>query len=149
LALASALPSIDPAFRLQAFGVECVLRENDLAIMPMTTSKVPTATLRLLVIACIMVVAVRVTEAARELDNGVGGILLNREQLASVDTKAALTLFQAAACKLLRLSCAIQFSSDDGCAANGQPCMRVEDCCSGICIVHPISPPVPGRCVGR
>jgi hypothetical protein len=117
--------------------------------MPMTISKVPTATLRLLVIACIMVVAVRVAEAARELDNGVGGVLLNREQLASVDTKAALTVFQAAACTLLRLPCAIQFSSDDGCAANGQPCMRVEDCCSGICIVHPISPPVPGRCVGR
>ncbi len=59
-----------------------MLRENDLAIMPMTTSKVTTATLRLLVITCIIVVAVRVTEATRELDNGVGGVLLNREQLA-------------------------------------------------------------------
>jgi hypothetical protein len=51
LALASALLSIDPAFRLQAFWFACVLRENCLAIMTMTTFKVPTAALHLLAIA--------------------------------------------------------------------------------------------------
>ncbi len=80
------------------------MRENDLAIMAMTIFKVPAAALHLLVIACIMlVVAVQVTEAARELDHGAGGVLLNRDQVASADTKAALTVFQATACKLLHL----------------------------------------------
>jgi hypothetical protein len=79
LALASAVLSIDPIFRLQAFWFECVLRENGLAIMPMTTSKVSSAALHLLAIACIMLVAVQMTEAARELEDGVRGVLLNRE----------------------------------------------------------------------
>jgi hypothetical protein len=60
-----------------------VLRENDLTIMAMTTFKVSTAVLHLMAIACIMLVAVQVTEAARELEDGVGGVLLNREQVAA------------------------------------------------------------------
>jgi hypothetical protein len=42
-----------------------------------------------------MLVAVQVTEAARELEDGVGGVLRNREQVASVHTNAELTGFQA------------------------------------------------------
>ncbi len=75
LALASALLSIHPVFRLQAFLFECVLRQNGLAINPMTTSKISSAALHLLAIACIMLVAVQMTEAARELEDRVGGIL--------------------------------------------------------------------------
>jgi len=58
-----------------------------------------------------MLVVVQVTEAARELDDGVGGVLVNGEQVASVHTKAGLTVFQAAACELLRLPCAVQSSN--------------------------------------
>ncbi len=90
------------AIRLQVFWFECLLRENGLAIMTRTTFKVSTAALHLLAIACIMLVVVQVTEAARELDDGVGGVLVNGAQVASVHTKAGLTVFQAAACELLR-----------------------------------------------
>ncbi len=118
-----------------------MLRENDLAIMAMTIFKVPAAALRLLVIACIMLVAVQVTEAARELDHGAGGeLVLHRDQVASANTKAALTVFPATACKLLHLPCALQFSSDDDCFPNGQRCLRSEDCCSGMCNFDPIFP---------
>jgi hypothetical protein len=117
--------------------------------MPMTTSKVSSAALHLLVIACIMLVAVQMTEAARELEDSGGGILLNREHVASVDTKAGLTLFQAAACELLRLPCAVQSSIDDKCFPNGEQCSQSKDCCSGICIIPLPWPPVPGHCVPR
>ncbi len=133
LALASALLSIHPVFRLQVFWFECLLRENALAIMTMTTFKVSTAALHLLAIACIMLVVVQVTEAARELEDGVGGVLVNREQVASVHTKAGLTVFQAAACQLLRLPCAVQSSNDGNCYSNGRPCGYSQDCCSGSC----------------
>jgi len=89
-----------------------------LAIMAMTTFKLSTAALHLLAIACIMLVVVQVTEAARELDDGVGGVLVNGEQVASVHTKAGLTVFQAAACELLWLPCAVQSSNDDCSACN-------------------------------
>jgi hypothetical protein len=136
LALASGPPSTDLAFRLQVLGGECVLlRENDLAIMATTIFKVPAAALHLLVIACIMLVAVQVTEAARELDHGAGGVLLNRDQVASADTKAALTVFQATACKLLHLPRGLQFSSDDECFSNDHRCVSSEDCCSGSAIL--------------
>ncbi len=148
LTLASAPLSVDLSIRWQAFWGEWVLRENDLTIMAMTTFKVSTAVLHLVAIACIMLVAVQVTEAARELEDGVGGVLLNREQVASVHTKAELTGFQAAACKLLRLPCAVQFSIGDDCSPNGQKCWKLEDCCSGVCIAPLIYPPVAGRCVG-
>jgi hypothetical protein len=147
LALASAPLSVDPSFHWQEIWGEWVLSENDLTIMAMTTFKVSTAGLHLVAIACIMLVAVQVTEAARELEDGVGGVLLNREQVASVHTKAELTGFQAAACKLLRLPCAVQFSIGDDCSPNGQKCWKLEDCCSGMCIAPLIYPPVAGRCV--
>jgi len=120
-----------------------LLRENDLAIMAMTIFKVPAAALHLLVIACIMLVAVQVTEAARELDHGAGGVLLNRDQVASADTKAALTIFEATACKLLHLPRSLQFSSDDECFSNDHRCVRSEDFCSGMCNFDPI---FPGKC---
>jgi hypothetical protein len=118
---------------LASFWFECLLTENGLAIMAMTTFKVSTAALHLLAIACIMLVVVQVTEAARELDDGVGGVLVNREQVASVHTKAGLTVFQAAACELLRLPCAVQSSNDVNCYALGHPCGYSNDCCSGNC----------------
>ncbi len=132
-ALASALLSVDPVFPLQVFWFQCLLRENGLAIMAMTTFKVSTAALHLLAIACIMLVVVQVTEAARELDDGVGGVLVNREEVASIHTKAGLTVFQAAACEILRLPCAVQSSNDVNCYSNGHPCGYNTDCCSGKC----------------
>ncbi len=131
------LLSIHPVFRLQVFWFECLLRENRLAIVTMTTFKVSTAALHLLAIACIMLVVVQVTEAARELDDGVGALLVNREQVASVHTKAGLTVFQAAACELLRLPCADQSSNDVNCIANGASCGSSKDCCSGYCVPIP------------
>jgi hypothetical protein len=108
-----------------------------LAIMTMTTFKVSTAAVHLLAIACIMLVVVQVTEAARELDDGVGGV--NPGQVASVHTKAGLTVFQAAACELLRLPCAVQSSNDVSCLATGAKCLPGgNDCCSGYCV--PINP---------
>jgi hypothetical protein len=71
-ALASALLSIDPVFRLQPFLFECAWTENGLAIMTMTTFQFPTAALHLLAIPCIMLMAVQMTDAARELEDGVG-----------------------------------------------------------------------------
>jgi hypothetical protein len=136
LALASVLLCIDPVFRLQVFWFECLLTENGLASMTMTTFKVSTAALHLLAIACIMLVVVQVTEAARELEDGVGGVLVNREQVASVHTKAGLTVFQAggaAACELLRLPCAVQSSINDICLPWGFMCPNPEVCCSGVC----------------
>jgi hypothetical protein len=133
-ALTSALLSIDPVFRLQVFWFECFLRENGLAIITMTTFKVSTGALHLLAIACIMLVVVQVTVAARELENSVGGVLVNREQVASVHTKAGRTFFQAAACELLRLPCAVQSSIDANCFASGHSCYWPQDCCSRQCI---------------
>jgi hypothetical protein len=115
------------------FWFECLLRENGLAIMTMTTFKVSTVALHLLAIACIMVVVVQVTEAARELEDGVGGVLVNRDQVASVHTKAGPTVFQAAACELLRLPCAVQSSINDICVPNGFMCPNPQVCCSGVC----------------
>jgi hypothetical protein len=133
LSLASALLSIDPVYRLRVFWFECLLRENGLAIMAMTTSKVSSSALHLVAVACIMLVVVQVTEAARELDDGVGGVLVNREQVASVHTKAGLTVFQEAACELLRLPCAVQSSNDVKCISNYGICMYASSCCSGVC----------------
>ncbi|CAK9206003.1 unnamed protein product [Sphagnum troendelagicum] len=99
----------------------------------MTTFKLSTAALHLLAIACIMLVVVQVTEAARELDDGVGGVLVNGEQVASVHTKAGLTVFQAAACELLRLPCAVQSSNGD-CSATGTGCLVPWECCSRVCL---------------
>ncbi len=104
-----------------------------MAIMTMTTFKVSTSAVHLLAIACIMLVVVQVTEAARELEDGVGGVLVNREQVASAHTKAGLTVFQAAACELLRLPCAVQSSNDVNCLTNGRFCHLNEECCSGHC----------------
>jgi hypothetical protein len=118
---------------LQVFWFECLLRENGLAIMAMTTFKVSTAPLHLLAIACIMLVVVQVTEAARELDHGVAGVLVNGEQVASARTKAGLTVFQAAACELLPLPCAVQSSNDVNCYATGYQCFYSSSCCSGFC----------------
>jgi hypothetical protein len=145
-ALASALLSIHPVFRLQVFWFECLLRENALAIMTMTTFKVSTAALRLLAIACILLVVVQVTEAARELDDGVGGVLvMNREQVASVHTKAELTVFQAAACELLRLPCAVQSSNGvTSCGSPGAYCFWPQDCCSRTCNYNGMLPPTCG-----
>jgi len=99
----------------------------------MTTFRLSTAALHLLAIACIMLEVVQVTETARELDDGVGGVLVNGEQLASVHTKAGLTVFQAAACELLRLPCAVQSSNDD-CSATGTVCLAPWECCSRVCL---------------
>ncbi len=113
--------------------------------MAMTTFKVYTPVLHLLAIACIMLVVVQVTEAARELDDGVGGVLVNREQVASVHTKAGLTVFQAAACELLRLPCAVQSSNDANCGSAGDYCIFPQDCCSRNCqLSNPYFPP---KCV--
>ncbi|CAM6004891.1 unnamed protein product [Sphagnum balticum] len=102
--------------------------------MTMRTCNVSTAALHLVAIACIMLVVVQVTEAARELEDGVGGVLVNREEVASVHTKAGLTVFQAAACELLRLPCPVQSSNDVNCVANGGDCsMWGVACCSGRC----------------
>ncbi len=146
-ALVSTLLSIDPLFRLQPFLFECVLTENGLAIMTTTTFKFPTAALHLLAIACIILVAVQMTDAAREPEDGVGGVLLSPEQVASVNTKAGLTLFQAAAFELLRLPCAVQSSVDGNCIANGADCWDLKHCCSGRCIAHLPLPPIPGYCI--
>jgi hypothetical protein len=132
---------------LQPFLFECVLTENGSAIMTMTTFKFPIAALHLLAIACIMLVAVQMTDAARELEDGAGDVLLSPEQVASVDTKAGLTLFQAAACEVLHLPCAVQSSVDGNCIANGQDCRDSKDCCSGRCITHLPLPPIPGYCI--
>ncbi len=108
--------------------------------MTMTTFKVSTAAVHLLAIACIMLVVVQVTEAARELDDGVGGVLVNPGQVASAHTKDGLTVFQAAACELLRLPCAVQSSNDVNCKANGVACISSNDCCSGRCVsISPLS----------
>ncbi|CAK9883353.1 unnamed protein product [Sphagnum jensenii] len=109
--------------------------------MAMTTFKVSTAALHLLAIACIMLVVVQVTEAARELDDGVGDVLVNREQVASVHTKAGLTVFQAAACELLRLPCAVQSSNDANCGPTGEYCVYPQDCCSRNCKFNGFAPP--------
>jgi hypothetical protein len=110
----------------------------------MTIFKVPAAALRLLVIACIMLVAVQVTEAARELDHDAGGVLLNRDQVASADTKATLTVFQAtAACKLFALARPVASSflaMTIECFSNDHRCVRSEDCCSGMCNFDPFFP---------
>ncbi len=100
----------------------------------MTTFKLSTAALHLLAIACIMLVALQVTEAARELDDGVGGVLVNPGEVASLHTKAGLTVFQAAACELLRLPCAVQSSNDVSCRAKGYECGADNVCCSGQCL---------------
>ncbi|KAH8952943.1 hypothetical protein BDL97_09G111400 [Sphagnum fallax] len=105
--------------------------------MAMTTFKVSTAPLHLLAIACIMLVVVQVTEAARELDDGVAGVLVNGEQVASARTKAGLTVFQAAACELLRLPCAVQSSNGVNCLPYESPCNGPADCCSGYCFYTP------------
>jgi len=118
------------------FWFECLLRENRLAIMAMTTFKLSTAALHLLAIACIMLVVVQVTEAARELDDGVAGVLVNGEQVAPARTKA-LTVFQAAACELLRLACAVQSSNGVNCLPKGSSCSGSSDCCSGNCVILP------------
>jgi hypothetical protein len=144
LPLASALLSIHPLYRLQLFWFQCLLRENGLAIMAMTTFKVSSAALHLVAIACIMLVVLHVTEAARELDDGVGGVLVNREQVASVHTKAGLTVFQAAACELLRLPCAVQSSNDAKCSAAGDYCFFPQDCCSRQCNFNGMLPPTCG-----
>ncbi len=141
LPLASALLSIHPVHRLRVFWFQCWLRENGFAIMAMTTFKVSTPVLHLLAIACIMLVVVQVTEAARELDDGVGGVLVNREQVASVHTKAGLTVFQAAACELLRLPCAVQSSNDVNCGPTGDYCFFPQDCCSRNCKYNGMLPP--------
>jgi hypothetical protein len=102
--------------------------------MTMTTFKVSPAAIHLLAIACIMLVVVQATEAARELDDGVGAVQVIREKVASAHTKAGLTVFQAAACELLRLPCAVQSSNDVNCRPNGAPCFYSTDCCSGVCL---------------
>ncbi len=51
--------------------------------MAKTTFKVSTAALHLLAFACIMLVVVQATEAARELDDKVEGVLVNPGQVAS------------------------------------------------------------------
>jgi hypothetical protein len=94
--------------------------------------------------ACIMLVVVQVTEAARELDDGVGGVLVNGEQVASARTKAGLTVFQAA-CELLRLPCAVQSSNGVNCLPRGGVCHDWTDCCSGWCSYTP--PLGPSRCM--
>ncbi|CAK9189638.1 unnamed protein product [Sphagnum troendelagicum] len=115
--------------------------------MTMTTFKFPTAALHLLAITCIMLVAVQLTDAARELEDGGGDVVLNRDHVASVHTKTGLTLFQAAACELLRLPCAVQSSVDGNCISNGGECLDSKDCCSGLCVAHLPLPPIPGRCI--
>ncbi|CAK9882273.1 unnamed protein product [Sphagnum jensenii] len=105
--------------------------------MTMTTFKVSTTALHLLAIACIMLVVVQVTEAARELDDGVGGVLVNGEQVASARTKAGLTVLQAAACELLRLPCAVRSSNGVNCLSQWNACSRSSDCCSGGCVLFP------------
>ncbi len=112
------------------------MRETGFAIVTMTTFKVSTAALRLLAMACIMLVVVQVTEAARELDYGVGDVLVNREQVPSVNTKAGLSVFQATACELLRLPCAVQSSNDVNCTPNGGLCTFPTVCCSGRCSAY-------------
>ncbi|CAM6009883.1 unnamed protein product [Sphagnum balticum] len=74
--------------------------------MTMTTFNVSTAALHLLAIACIMLVVVQ----------------------------AGLTVFQAAACELLRLPCAVQSSNDDYCSATGTVCLAPWECCSRVCL---------------
>jgi hypothetical protein len=117
-----------------------------LAIMTMTTFKFSTAALRLLAIACILLVVVQVTEGARELDDGVGGVLvMNREQVASVHTKAELTVFQAAVCELLHLPCAVQSSNGvTACGSAGAYCFFPQDCCSRTCNYNGMLPPTCG-----
>ncbi|CAM6037182.1 unnamed protein product [Sphagnum compactum] len=112
--------------------------------MAMTTFKVSTPVLHLLAIACIMLVVVQVTEAARELDDGVGDVLVNREHVAFAHTKAGLTVFQAAACELLRLPCAVQSSNDANCGPAGGYCFFPQDCCSRICNYNGMLPPTCG-----
>jgi hypothetical protein len=120
--------------------------------MTLTTFKVSTAALRLLAIACILLVVVQVTEAARELDDGVGGVLvMNREQVASVHTKAELiafaelTAFQAAVCELLHLPCAVQSSNAvTACGSAGAYCFFPQDCCSRTCNYNGMLPPTCG-----
>jgi branched-subunit amino acid transport protein AzlD len=120
------------------------LKENDLAIMAMKIFKLPAAVLLLLVVACIMQVAVQVTEAARELDDDdiVGGALLSSDE--QVPSIVANTAFQVAACKLLRLPCVIQSSGDKlGCIPQGGLCLGDgNNCCPpGACYV------IPGVCM--
>ncbi|CAK9861407.1 unnamed protein product [Sphagnum jensenii] len=109
--------------------------------MAMTTFKVSTAAIHLLAMACIMLVLVQVTEAARELDDGVGDVLVNRERVASAHAKAGLTVFQAAACELLRLPCAVQSSNNGNCGAPGGYCFWPQDCCSRVCNLNGMLPP--------
>jgi hypothetical protein len=100
----------------------------------MTTFKVSTVGLNLLAIACIMLVVVQVTEAARELDDGVGAVLVNREHVAPVHTKAGLTVLEAAASELLRLPYDVQSSNDPNCDPRGATCYAPGSrCCSGSC----------------
>ncbi len=145
LPLASALLSIHPVYRLRLFWFQCLLRENGLAIMAMTTFKVSTAALRLAVaIACIMLVVLQVTEAARELDDGVGAVLVNRERVASAHRKAGLTVLEAAASEFLRLASAVESSNDANCGAAGGYCFFPQDCCSRVCNYNGMLPPTCG-----
>ncbi|CAK9237840.1 unnamed protein product [Sphagnum troendelagicum] len=110
--------------------------------MTMTTFKVSPAAIHLLAIACIMLVVVQATEAARELDDGVGAVQVIREKVASAHTKAGLTVFQAAACKLLRLPCAVQSSNDANCSPSRAYCYWPSDCCSQNCVQRGMLPPI-------
>jgi len=141
LPLASALLSIHPVHRLRLFWFQCLLRENGLAIMAMTTFKVSTAAFHLVAIACIMLVVLQVTEATRELDDGVGAVLVNREHVASAHTKA---VFEAAASELLRLASAVEFSNDANCGAPRDYCVVPTDCCSRVCNYNGMLPPTCG-----
>lgn len=132
-------PLFRRSFACKAFTGDCFLKENDLAIMAMKIFKLPAAVLLLLVIACIMLVAVQVTEAARELDDDiVGGALLSSDE--QVPSIVANTAFQVAACKLLRLPCVFQSSGDQlGCIPKNGFCLGdITGCCKPMgCLIIP------------
>ncbi len=115
-----------------------------MAIMAMTTFKVSSAALHLVAIACIMLVVLQVTEASRELDDGVGAVLVNREHVASAHTKAGLTVLEAAASEFLRSASAVESSNDANCGAPRDYCVYPTDCCSRVCNYNGMLPPTCG-----
>ncbi len=101
-----------------------------MAIMAMTTFKFSTVVHHLVAIACVMLVAVHVTETAHELEDGVGRVYYGIVSKWHLSTRR----LRSQVSRQLSSPCALQFSSDDDCFPNGERGLRSEHCCSEMCV---------------